>query len=1095
MINDRFKIEQKLGEGRSSVYLCNDVEFPDTQYAIKILNPQAGSNEIQKFREEYFTLIKLDHLNIIKAREFGSVVKYDGEYEIPVGAPYIKMEYFQSLELMQSSLIKNEKQLREIIKQLCTVLFYLHQSNYIYYDLKPENILISEVDNYPFIKLIDLGLAEKYSAQSEYAVKGTAQYIAPELLKKEEYNHSVDLYSLGMLLYKIVYDKFPFESASEIKIYKAQIEKEFDYSDSYDYSSDLIKTIKKLLCKNPSERFSNSLQVLKALNISIDSSVTKDFVPAKIFSNRNDVLQILNTYLSDASSSEVFTIKGFDGAGKSSLAARMFETIENSIFVNDFSGKSGLELVKFILRKVFYSQNVYPGLSDNQKKSISDKLLRETEGLMDNVPAIVSYLNRTNKLVIIIDDFNLFDELAIEIFDKLIQMLQVQKVKVILFESSERDYATGKLGNVRSIVIGSFTDLQVTEFIENSYAEFIPRKQLFDLIISHADLMPGNIVSFVRDLIMLDLIRFTGEGVIFSDDNETLSVLKKAHFAVYDLRLNNLNEKEVEAACILSALDVPIDIITLSQLLRTSPDETSKIVERLQINNVVQPYRYEGNLNLTSDGFKKHIYSIIDKKTIFHLELANKCLQLGPGFSMMELARQFELAEKYDQCHEVLASELENGEKHSAFSYINSLLNYLLKMPLDEKIITKLKFKLAETQYKISDYKSSLSTISSMNKNSFDESDRNKLLLIESSSLINNGEIEAGKNLISTSLNDIAEKDTKQKLLVELAYAEFEQQNYNSVLHQCEIILKEEDLSSELKGRCFNLLGMNEIYQNNDMNAALSEFNHALENYTIANLPRRAAGTEVNIGNIFNILGNFRKAEERWMHAAEINRSIGNLEQEGKLLLNFGIFYFDRKEFEKAIESNKNAITIFQTLGANVNEGLALINLAEVYLETCEYQRSFESIQQAVKIFESKNKNEELAEALLIYGKLYFRVGCLTELNEIIKKFTAILNENKLVQKHQTNLAYLKLLLTISKNEEVTIEDFKQLRSSYKDLEDRNNYLEVYFLLVEKLIGRGEYTDALKELNIKDFVGEGIFFRKNFASICIRSVITTTGIF
>ena len=56
MINQRFEIIKKIGEGRSSVYLCGDIEFPDSLTAIKILPAEAGSDEKDNFRSEYFTI-------------------------------------------------------------------------------------------------------------------------------------------------------------------------------------------------------------------------------------------------------------------------------------------------------------------------------------------------------------------------------------------------------------------------------------------------------------------------------------------------------------------------------------------------------------------------------------------------------------------------------------------------------------------------------------------------------------------------------------------------------------------------------------------------------------------------------------------------------------------------------------------------------------------------------------------------------------------------------------------------------------------------------------------------------------------------------
>ena len=67
------------------------------------------------------------------------------------------LEYFEGEELLNSIKIRDEKNLKEIVKQICSVLYYLHQSKYIYYDLKPENILVSFKGKNPQIRLIDLG--------------------------------------------------------------------------------------------------------------------------------------------------------------------------------------------------------------------------------------------------------------------------------------------------------------------------------------------------------------------------------------------------------------------------------------------------------------------------------------------------------------------------------------------------------------------------------------------------------------------------------------------------------------------------------------------------------------------------------------------------------------------------------------------------------------------------------------------------------------------------------------------------------------------------------------------------------------------------
>uniref|UniRef100_UPI0025C65540 serine/threonine protein kinase n=1 Tax=Ignavibacterium sp. TaxID=2651167 RepID=UPI0025C65540 len=330
MINNRYIIKKKLGEGRSKVFSAIDIEFPDKEIAIKILPLSAKPDEKEFFRDEFFRIKKFDHPNIIKAFEFGTVVTKDAEdLEIEYGSDFITLEYFPSKELLAYTELIDEKKLREILQQLCAVLYYLHQSNYIYYDLKPENILVSNIGNRPRIKLIDFGLAEYQLKDLKFEVKGTAHYIAPELLKKEEHDHTVDLYSLGILLYRIIYGRFPFSAESEVDIYKAQIEQQFIFPPSR-YSQELVTVTKKLLNKEARLRYQNSLEVLEELGIEINLELTKDFLPAKFFSNRKDAVNIIRSYLADTKNNEIYCVQGAEGSGKTALFIEIYENFENT---------------------------------------------------------------------------------------------------------------------------------------------------------------------------------------------------------------------------------------------------------------------------------------------------------------------------------------------------------------------------------------------------------------------------------------------------------------------------------------------------------------------------------------------------------------------------------------------------------------------------------------------------------------------------------------------------------------------------------------------------------------------------------------------
>jgi tetratricopeptide (TPR) repeat protein len=436
-------------------------------------------------------------------------------------------------------------------------------------------------------------------------------------------------------------------------------------------------------------------------------------------------------------------------------------------------------------------------------------------------------------------------------------------------------------------------------------------------------------------------------------------------------------------------------------------------------------------------------------------------------FTRKELARHFELAGKYEMCFQVLENELVEAEQHSAFSYMKTILEHLINLPLNMSLLNTVKIKLSEVYYKLSDFNSAIKTIATLKETELSWKIFNEVKRVEAGSLIATGEFELGKTIINDLLNLIDNNDERNHLEVELAYANFEQKNYEEAEITCNKLLENPGLSAELKGRCYNLKGMRRIYEDNDLNSAIGLFNKALIYFKEADSPRRVAGMEVNIGNIFTLLSDYENAEKHWQNALEINRAVGNLEQEGLILLNLGIFYFMKGKSDQAIISYKKAQKIFLNIGSHVNLGLVLLNLGEVYLTVCDYQSSFDSLEEAQQLFTDKENFEELAEVLLMLGRLYFVIGFKGKLEEIVEKYKTNLQSNKLPAKYELNLKFLRILLDFTDGKRVDNAELKSVRDEYKNYDDKSSYSDICFLLIENLIFEGRFKEALTEINQK----------------------------
>jgi serine/threonine protein kinase len=1073
MINKRYIVSKKLGEGRSKVFNVIDTEFPDREVAAKFLSSSASIEEKEFFREEFFILQKLDHPNIIKSFELSSVLikDEDEDFEIEKFSSFITMEYFPPTPILSYAGLKEEKKLNQIIKQICSVLYYLHQSNYIYYDLKADNILVSESNGIPVIKIIDLGFARNVLSDYEKNIQGTAYYIAPELLKNEPHDFTVDFYSLGMLLYRIVYGKFPFSSDVELDIYKAQIEEEFVLGSSI-YSKKLTNVISKLIKKNPEERYKNALQIILDLQLPIDFDVVKDLVPAKVFSDRKDAYNILITYLNDKMSNEVFTVTGFDGSGKTSLLLEIFRQKQFSVYIENTKIKTGLEAVKYIFRKIILTEAVYNEKAQEYSEIINDVFDKSSQSFFESVKRIFNTLPSGVNLTILLDDYNLYDDFTKESLTEMIRIFQVKGIKIILAESSDFDQSSASLNNRCDIQLNQFTDHQLSEFLDLSYSPLFPKQELKKYILLYSDLQPGNIKQFIKDLILLKVIKFTNAVVAFESSEDVILALQSSHEELYRMRLSNLNNAELKLAQIISAFEISVEQTVLAALLDVSHEKLKSILNELEKKNIIDSLSLSNAPRINSFNFNKYIYSTISNRIKFHVVLANSIKKLFADFNIMELARQFELANEYEQSVEFLKKEILQAEEINAFAYKRSLLEKALGFDLNQKTLIELSFELVKTLYKLSDYKLVLETIYKLNTTKFSNDDKNQLQFIKGCSLIALRKLEEGKSILLQLESLVSDKKFKHKILIELAYAEFDLNNVDEAEEYCNKLIDDPTLEYEEKGNCHNLLGLIEIQFKNNPKKALKNFTLSEDYYTKSNINDKSARIKVNIGNIYSILGERKTSEKYWQGAIDINQKIGNLEQEAFVLLSYGVFYQNNFDFEKAKECWLRSEKIFTALGNQNGISLAINNLGEVYLQSCEYQNAFDNLVRAGELFKQIDNTQDQLNILYLLGKFWSVIGEINELEKIINEFEYhLIVEGNNTEKNKLNFNYLKLLLNLNTNKSFDlVNELSEILVKSDEISEFSIYVESILESVERLIKIEKFDEALVYLSNKDFI-------------------------
>ena len=226
--------------------------------AIKVINKSnSRTSLIKKIKEEISILKKLNHENI---------VKFFGFFET-LNQLLIKMEYVKYGTL--SKWMKNNKKISEqeasiILKQIFSAIEYLHGKQICHRDIKPENIMLSKENDLNSIKIVDFGLsASNFDKLINHDYCGTYIYMAPEQIEKKLYFISVDIWSIGILMFMLLNNgKHPFYvKGIERKDFNKKIQScKINF---YNKISPMAKhLIFKLLEPNPSWRY-NASQAIK----------------------------------------------------------------------------------------------------------------------------------------------------------------------------------------------------------------------------------------------------------------------------------------------------------------------------------------------------------------------------------------------------------------------------------------------------------------------------------------------------------------------------------------------------------------------------------------------------------------------------------------------------------------------------------------------------------------------------------------------------------------------------------------------------------------------------------------------------------------
>ncbi|XP_014610978.1 PREDICTED: serine/threonine-protein kinase D3 isoform X1 [Polistes canadensis] len=204
--------DEVLGSGQFGIVYGGVHRKSGRAVAIKVIDKlRFPTKQEAQLKNEVAILQNLSH---------SGVVNLERMFETPERI-FVVMEKLKG-DMLEMILNSEKGRLSEritkfLITQILVALKHLHSKNIVHCDLKPENVLLSSDNEFTQVKLCDFGFARIIGEKSfRRSVVGTPAYLAPEVLRNKGYNRSLDMWSVGVIIYVSLSGTFPFNEEEDI---------------------------------------------------------------------------------------------------------------------------------------------------------------------------------------------------------------------------------------------------------------------------------------------------------------------------------------------------------------------------------------------------------------------------------------------------------------------------------------------------------------------------------------------------------------------------------------------------------------------------------------------------------------------------------------------------------------------------------------------------------------------------------------------------------------------------------------------------------------------------------------------------------------
>ncbi|MBM3314253.1 tetratricopeptide repeat protein [candidate division WOR-3 bacterium] len=606
VVSGRYQVIACLGGGDTTeVYKVKDI-VGGKVLAMKVLCEDASKDAELRLSREFYYLSRFAHPGIVSAYDYGTT---------PEHRPFFTMEFFEGVPLNVFFPKGYVPELADVTLQVLAALDTIHAQGLIHCDIKPQHVLVVEEEGRPRAKLLDFGFADKVSLADSMVPRGTLGYVAPEVFKGIDADARADLYSLGMVLYETVTGRGPAQEKNLRQWLKMQYYSEFEPPRRFDpkIPESFEGVVVSLISREPERRPRSAAAVIETLAgrvVDGDEEAgggPRKYLMAPGFIGRSEFLGRLRSRLEAAGQGKagVVCLSGERGVGKSRLLAefRFAAQLEGATilaFEPVSLGARPQSLIETVLGYLRVYSSTGLTIADEGGTAVSEESkYRLFETVTQRLKELSASHRVGHSLVLLVDDFELFDPTSLEFLRYLVFSLGPERLMVLVAGLKEK----------------RFLDL-IGEFERRPYFEHVPlppmqEAEVGQLVVSllgelaHAETLNGWLMTTTggNPLFVLETVHSLIEGRVLVPRGTHWFFVPDALRAyrppdsvtdVVKRRLENLSREEMEILQVGAAAGGPFALDFLRAVLSLDERVLFNAIGRLKALGLLRSFAGDG---------------------------------------------------------------------------------------------------------------------------------------------------------------------------------------------------------------------------------------------------------------------------------------------------------------------------------------------------------------------------------------------------------------------------------------------------------------------------------------------------------------------